>query len=149
MNNKIEPIYVSFEQAKWLADKKFLVHTKYGYTKNGLLERPYYGETYINSDFENSLTYSAPEQWQVVEWLRVNHNVHVRYTVEIVGTDEWMYGYNILYLPFEFKDAKRRCPHMVEINSFKEGSGSYLGAWDTPQAAYLAAIDYIKDNNLI
>ena len=130
--NKIEPTYVTFEQARLLADKKFLVHTRYGYTKDGALERPYYGETYINSDFENSLTYSAPEQWQVVEWLRANHGIWV--CVNIAIDDKWYFElYNL-------KD-KRNAEIIIENEDITD-------FYNIPQAAYSVAFDYIL-NNLI
>jgi len=148
MKNEIKPTYVSFEQAKWLKEKGFKSNRKITYYLYGDKKpRKYVGG--ISNSLNTDLYISAPEQWQVVEFLRINHNVHIRYTVEIVGSDEWLYGYNILYLPFEFNDAKRRCPHMLEINSFKEGMGSYTGAWDTPQEAYSAAFDYLISQNII
>jgi hypothetical protein len=123
---EIKPTYVTFEQAKLLADKKFLVHTRYGYTKDGVLERPHYGETYINSDFENSLTYSAPEQHQVIEWLRVNHGIFI--------------AVDVIYNLFKYKILQ--CNGIVSQtfgNEFKCSSFDY----NSPQEAYSKAFDYI------
>ena len=118
---EIKPTYVTFEQAKILADKKFLVHTRYGYTKDGVLERPHYGETYVNSDFENSVTYSAPEQWQVVEWLDKVHNLYINVRKH---TRNGLKSYSpyIDYTPV--KDV-------------------FLNDFDTPQEAYSVAFNYI------
>jgi hypothetical protein len=122
---EIKPTYVTWEQAKLLADKKLLIHTRYGYTKDGVLERPHYGETYINSDFENSLTYSAPEQWQVVEWLRIVHGIWV----------------DVNYL----KRFKFSCgiTDIKEIPDEDSGIRFTSSFHESPQEAYSAAFDYI------
>ena len=122
--NKIEPHYVTFEQAKLLADKKFLVHTRYGYTKDGLLERPHYRETNINSDLENSLTYSAPEQHEVIEWLRINHGIWISIKMYINH-----------YGRFFSADLQNN------NNNFRSFNGCA-----TPQEAYSKAIDYGLEN---
>jgi hypothetical protein len=86
------------------------------------------------------------EYAHVIQWLLITHEIHVRYTIDILGSDEWEYGYSIWYIPKEFQDYKRRSPHYVEKLSFQLGYGTYNGAWDTPQEAYLKALDYILKN---
>jgi hypothetical protein len=124
---EIKPTYVTFEQAKILADKKFLVHTRYGYTKDGVLERPHYGESYINLDFENSVTYSAPEQWQVVEWLDKKYNQYIHIQKHTRNGLK-------CYSPF--------------INNKTVKKDVFFNDFDTPQEAYSAAFDYILNNLL-
>jgi len=79
---------------------------------------------------------------EVLTWLYTNHDILVSVKRCVIGTDEWVYGYEISYLPKEFEDAKRRSPHLVLIESFKEGTSSYVGGWHTPKEAYLEAIQY-------
>jgi hypothetical protein len=137
---KIEPAYVSFEQAKLLKEKRFdelcSFHYSYG---NGDKTIPNDGSLYIggfvddNSNlrpYKNSELakwdlpfgeFSAPEQWQVIEWLRINHGI-------------WVYSYTngkIWYacIQHAFGD-------MVELPS-------RLGEHNSPQEAYSAAFSYI------
>jgi hypothetical protein len=72
--------------------------------------------------------YSAPEQWVVVEWLRVEKGLYI-----------WVAGYrdkaNRLTFDFYFDNQK-----------LNEKSSKFF---KTPQEAYSAAFDYILTNNLI
>ena len=77
-------------------------------------------------------TFSAPEQWQVVEWLRVNHNIFIQVVAEV-----YIDGTNYLW---------------NTINLAKDESTPWYGdngEYNTPQEAYSAAFDYILKNNLI
>jgi len=67
----IEPSYVTFEQATLLKELGFDEVCKKLYTFKGsdFVELP-------NSNKE-SLGVSAPEHWQVVEWLRVVKGIHI------------------------------------------------------------------------
>jgi hypothetical protein len=88
------------------------------YSSAELVTREYYNECC-------SYRYCAPEQWQVVEWLRVNHGI-------------WIYvklGYG-----HEFVIQKTVVPFEIVYTD---------GTFKSPQEAYSAAFDYIKDNNLI
>lgn len=82
----------------------------------------------------------------VVMWLYEKHSIWITVNRVVLGSDEWGYGYVISYLPKEFEDVKRRCLHLVIKESFKEGIGSYTGAWNTPTEAYEAAIEYCLTN---
>jgi hypothetical protein len=120
----MEPKYVTFEQAKLLKEKGFDVQTVAIYQDGEILMLK---STISNSQFMTSRNFSAPEQWQVVEWLRVNHSI-------------WVYSYTngkIWYacIQHTFGD-------MVELPS-------RLGEHNSPQEAILAAFDYILNNNLI
>jgi hypothetical protein len=88
------------------------------YSSAELVTREYYNECC-------SYRYCAPEQWQVVEWLRVNHGIWIYCKYQkrgkIIFVIEDLQGNNITISP--------------DLNS--------------PQEAYSAAFDYIKDNNLI
>jgi hypothetical protein len=92
MKQEIKPTYVTFEQAKLLKEKWFneLCLTCY---KFDCTEKEY------NLIQENSITYfnnrqqeegyvpeiAAPEQWQVVEWLRVEHGIWISVSITIEG----------------------------------------------------------------
>ncbi len=67
-------------------------------------------------------TYSAPEQWQVIEWLRVNHGIVL---LPIYDVTSKHFGYNII---------------TKETSNYTDPK--YAG-WETPQEAYSAAFDYI------
>jgi hypothetical protein len=125
----IQPTYVTFEQAKKLKEKKFDVECNRFYNKNGVLKWCFangLGNNYKNQ----SLAISASEQWQVVEWLRVEHGIWVRLTTYAFG-----YQYHLDNTPDPSTwaiDRRYDC-----TDDFK-----------TPQEAYSAAIDYVL-NNLI
>jgi hypothetical protein len=77
----------------------------------------------------NSEYFTAPEQWQVVEWLRVNHG-------EFVSTEIYLGKYRyVIY--------KANNPHSCRT-PWRDNK-----LFNSPQEAYSAAFDYIKDNNLI
>ena len=123
---------VSFELAKLLKEKGFI------FRKN---------ETYYNP--VNGLTkYEeiTPTIAEVVMWMYEKHSIWIAVNRVVIGSDEWDYGYIISYLPKEYEFEKRRSKHLVEIQSFKEGVGSYHGAWYTPTEAYEAAIEYTLKN---
>jgi hypothetical protein len=98
---EIERKYVSFEQAKKLKEKEFNVNclAVYNDSENricyaindiGNLE---FTEKHLeltkNYGFNNS--FLAPEHWQVIEWLRINHNIWI-YTRPVLDEDgEWMF----------------------------------------------------------
>jgi hypothetical protein len=75
----------------------------------------------------NKLTdnYSAPEQWQVVEWLRVNHGI-------------WVYVK--LGFGHEFVIQKTAVPFEIIYTD---------GTFKSPMEAYSAAFEHIKEYNLI
>ena len=122
--NNIEPKYVTFEQAKWLKEIGFNLPTLNWYHKGN--------KKFNTNDLlfsMNKLTdnYSAPEQWQIIEFLRINHGIWV-----FVGREPetGVYYPNI--------DVNKGDKYFDKFDDY-----------DTPQKAYSAAINYIKDNNLI
>jgi len=107
---KIEPKYVTFEQAKLLKEKGFEdIQIDYG----------------LNQMLNNC---KAPEQWQIVEWLRNNHGIWV--SVDF-NPENSLFFYCI-----------RRRLYRVRLNQ----TVSYH---NEPHEAYSAAFDYILNNNLI
>jgi hypothetical protein len=142
---EIKPTYVTFSQAKWLKEKGFDVectrfdvkpnskifgideHGRYYPIKNKPKELWIVGSC-VAQNITNVLL--APEQWQVVEWLLINHGVWIKVSVE-----EW------------FKeDTKRNFSWHITAGKYTEIDGVI---YNTPQEAYSAAFDYIFNNNLI
>jgi len=124
--------YVTWEQAKWLKEKGLDYHKifedfsiYYDYNVTGEYHRRHYSD-FSESVFPNDLWIPIPEQHQVVEWLRVNHDIDVEARTQI--TSKPCKKQYIAYID------------CVDINYNKR----YL----TPQEAYSAAFDYIKDNRI-
>ncbi len=106
--------YISFEQAKWLDEKGFDLPCDSFY-HNGNFNNDSLGRT------ASGVIYEAPEQWQVVEWLRVNHDIWVSVNVTI---NMWFYS---IHTPSTGK----------AIISTSDNH------YNTPQEAYSAAFDYV------
>ena len=83
---------------------------------------------------------SRPEQWQVVEWLRVNHGIWIK-------VDHFLTNENTVDWDFEIdkvdNDLDEKSNYIPLVSFDIERS------FETPQEAYSAAFDYIKENNLI
>ena len=127
---KIEPTYATLAQAKLLKQKGFSESCLYWYGEEdawgqkSILKIPISLHTHKNSKAPNN-TFSAPEHWMVVEWLRLEHSIWV--SVQI---------------------APNKKPDMFwyRINTLKD---MYTGKnLDSPQAAYSAAFDYTLNNLL-
>ncbi len=135
--SKIEPTYVTREQSKWLKEKEFDLPTYAYYSGLNFYTGEYknHSQTTIGDTPMHKMLIgytSAPEQWQVVEWLRVNHGIWV--SVNIAIDDKWYFElYNL-------KD-KRNAEIIIEDENVTDFHNS-------PQEAYSAAFDYIL-NNLI
>ncbi len=120
---EIKPTYVSFEQAKLLKDKGFDLPVRVVYkNKDGWEEA--IGVPYNYNYFKD--IQSAPEQWQVIEWLRVNHGIWI-YLIPAEDNKN-------VYKPF-FRGENIKDLHLTEF-------------FNSPQEAYSAAFDYIL-NKLI
>jgi len=136
MTQEIKPAYTTFEQAKWLKKKGFDVLTWYCYLKDRTVQFSSGDENDVDLYNHNLWdNYSMPEQWQVVEWLRVNHGIWV-----CVGVGNLFHGDKFFILIKKYNiDRWELTPLDNERHS----------PYDTPQQAYSAAFDYIKNNNLI
>jgi hypothetical protein len=121
-NMEIKPAYVTFEQAKWLKEKGFDVECKMCVEEGDERPLPF---NCGNTIHKNSLHpyYSAPEQWQVVEWLRVNHGIWI--TVTSISQESWQW----------------------HITKPGDSLGKlYEEDFYSPQEAYEAAIEYCLRN---
>lgn len=132
----IIPTYITFEQAKWLKEKKFDIPVRTIFKDNGDLEEAI-GVPYNYNIFEN--IQSTPEQWQVVEWLFKEHNIYIH--INPSGDDgtsfkECKWNFSIYKNILEnFIAGSKITPNIQDFNSIEE--------------TYSAVFDYIKQNNLI
>jgi hypothetical protein len=141
MQQEIKPTYVTFEQAKWLKEKEFDIKCKNYYVEgdkelNEGFDHEYWGDYRCinwNADVIGIKPFdgfsSAPEQWQLVEWLLVNHGI-------------WVFLERGLE-PVNFYPV---IDNNHKVTSFKYHPPMW---YNSPQEAYSAAFDYIKENNLI
>ena len=114
----IQPTYTTFEQSKSIKEKEWQQRTKMVWLDS--LGKQYLREVHLSLELNNA-EYDAPEQWQIVEWLRVNHGIWIGITLYIIP-----YG--------TFYSAN------VQNNDNKHTSFS---GHSNPQEAYSAAFDYI------
>lgn len=84
------------------------------------------------NDLSYAWQYAIPEQWQVIEWLRVKHYIWI----------ELRYDYIVFDVKIHHPDRKT-----IEITSLL--SDPKHPVLTTPQQAYSEAFDYIRENNLI
>ena len=129
----IQPTYVTYKQAVWLKEKGFdeLCRQRWSIVENIDGDKSSFLQVEGGMFNWNNGTYpefcSAPEQWLVIEWLRVNHGIWT-------GLSRYVNGYG------EFYSAN------VQIIANKHHSAN---GHTSPQDAYSAAFDYIISNNLI
>jgi hypothetical protein len=146
--NKIEPHYVDFNTAKLLKEKGFNVECRNYYLEKDKalhegFEDEYWGDYRCinwNADVIGIKPFqgfvSAPEQWQIVEWLRVKHGIWI----SVYTMDKWLSNDNdrVQIFDYSIKQMKRG---LIDISK-------KLEEFDSPKEAYSAAFDYIL-NNLI
>jgi hypothetical protein len=129
---KIEPTYITFEQAKLLEDKEYKNGSRLSYDPLGNLTMPYFGDSYTNGESNGDSAFEAPEQWQVVEWLRVKYGIWIvvdcYYHVELYAGCKTMR---------KIVNERHR-----SIFAHRKSSDEHK----TPQEAYSAAFDYILTN---
>jgi hypothetical protein len=119
----ITPTYVTFEQAK-LINYPFLTDTGYSFDGNILIRKGFIATNgWIN----------RPEQWQVVEWLRVNHGIWVYVDTHEFG--KWCFNYKKIEPTEEYPNINVNGAFSVED-------------FNSPQEALSAAFDYVL-NKLI
>jgi hypothetical protein len=115
---------VTYEIAKWLKEKGFDVDCRSKFLRGEIeyngIHNPFFAEP--KEDIVE-----RPEQWQVVEWLRVNHGIWISVQQDVNKYDAYIKNK---------KYDRTKVQHVT--NQF-----------NSPQEAYSTAFDYIKDNNLI
>jgi hypothetical protein len=133
---EIKPEYVTFEQAKLLKEKGFNVPTLAYRQKSARIgdetilplalpdDEFQWGPFDWNNYSKEVPYYSIPEQWQVVEWLRIKHDIWV-----------WV-------RPFKDHAADNNDPIQHQMNIFFKGV-SISKEFNSHDEAYSAAFDYI------
>jgi len=120
---EIKPTYVTFEQAKLIRKKGFNLKTTWAYQSSNPKNKYSYK---VNHEIllRDKKDVFCPEQWELVEYLRINHGIWI----EILLTEDSPYN------NFYFR--------IMEIGKYFTLShdGIYR---NTPQEAYSAAFDYI------
>ena len=139
---EIKPTYVSLEQAKKLKEKGFNEPCDSIFNKDGEFQS-YKNVGDIRTHFKNNepinpktwhrYDTSAPEQWQVVEWLRVNHGIWINVEADSYG-ELW---YSKLCV------CSKKVWENLEVRSKIINSYRHLGEHNSPQEAYSSAFDYI------
>ena len=133
---KIKPTYITWEQAK-LAHSKGLLREDFGVGYSSIT-RPYYNEKgEFNGDCtehikrliekQETFLYAAPEQWQLVEWLRLNHGIWITLDIDINGV------YRLTIRKYNSVDRAWEVKHPTTISE----------RYNSPQEAYSEAFDYI------
>ncbi len=137
----IQPTYVTFEQAKKLeelglsakSDKYWVMMTKDKYTEMSDVQLE---DLDHSVGIGGNLVVTKYQQWQVVEWLRVNHNIWIT-------------------TPYSPNDRKPFCWIINTIGQEENDDNCWISGIDTedqlagfgtPQEAYSAAFDYILTN---
>ena len=145
---KIKPAYITFEQSKWLKEKGF----------DAKVQSAFINKTFIEfeekSSFDELTKYLdkgtdivlAPEQWQVVEWLRINHGIWIQVTINV--SNFGVKGHINEKFKVEVISQNRNVKFKSLISRTITEDG-VLAPHNSPQEAYSAAFDYILTNNLI
>jgi hypothetical protein len=134
---EIKSTYVTFEQAKLLKEKGFnyRVYKEYTPQFDFITDTDTSANCVIGGEcamkYAAEDSFAAPEQWQVVEWLRVNHGIWIQ--IEF-GKDEDQIWFD-WYI------------YKLELGYDYSNESSYSG-FNSPQEATSAAINYVL-NNLI
>ena len=134
LTSAIKPTYVTFEQAKLLKEKGFDLRIKQCYVSKETILFLYDENNtlgWCNRNLPKN-EYSAPEQWQVVEWLRIKHGVWILALPTING-----------YFAYKIIDVQMNPEKHIERPPYKDVSAN---DYKTPQEAYSAAFDYILTN---
>ena len=160
MKQQIEPHYVDFNTAKLLKEKGFgkwsgnikttdYCHGKYFHKKPSGYNLVNWKETDIlfitgYDNWVNEYPYCdiwtyAPEQWQILEWLRINHGIHVEVSCTVYG--EFWYANLKVCSKEVWEDLDKRHNILTAHHKFNNEHKS-------KKEAYSAAFDYIL-NELI
>ena len=124
---EIKPIYVTFKQAELLKEKGFDVEVNSEILTNGFVNHHGIKK---NWNFEQGF-YSAPEHWQVIEWLRIKHGIQI--FLDYFFYDGFHYG------------CKYTKSNGESGEIWIEGDDDIDGAL-TQQEAYSKTFDYIFKN---
>ncbi len=136
----IERQYVTFEQAKLLKEKGFIKENgcacregwvNYLQSFTGATGEPENDSGYVLDTLGNSHLIERPEQWQVVEWLRIEHDIWVSIQNQKPRNELRFEAYvsRVLQPPYNINGLWQYL-HLTDLFS-------------TPQEAYSAAFNYV------
>jgi hypothetical protein len=137
---KIKAFHVTFEQAKLLKEKGFDEKCLFYYLDNKLIQViPYEDDIWCQNSKMPESYISAPEHWQVVEWLLQNHRLDIIIKYPESNNNK-VEGINSVY-------------YDLEIYRLQGGDAyklyKFIGISDKKQEAYSKAFDYIILKELI
>jgi hypothetical protein len=146
----IKAKHVTPDQGKLLKEKGFDIAVKSEWIHN--TTEPLDDEFYIRhwgcehnfNSLENHSNTSAPEQWQVVEWLRVEKGIWVNVEPCMSIQSDWR---TLIEGTFSFMFSIRYATEKLYLE-FHEKSMLFEKGFNSPEEAYSAAFDYIL-NKLI
>jgi len=144
MKQQIEPAYATFEQAKKLkelgllvkSDKYWVMMTKDEYTEMSDVQLD---DLDHSVGIGGNLIIAKYQQWQIVEWLRINHGIHVEVSCYVYG-ELWYANLNVCSKEV-WEDEDKRHNILTAYHKFNNGHKS-------KKEAYSAAFDHIL-NKLI
>lgn len=124
-------------QAKLLKEKEFNEPCKMVWDNWNNLEEWYGSLLHRNSDKNSSIYYSAPEQWQVIEWLFKTYLIDVS-TIPFKekGVRDIWFQFRVI----NFNDRN------IEEVIFEHQYNTNFERFKTKQEAYSAAFDYVLTN---
>lgn len=136
MKIEIKPHFVTFEQAQYFKRIGFDIPVEWAYRtyhEKGRVSEPQYSKMIHDGRRRELINwnlgpdFSAPEQYQIVEWLRLKHKIWVY--PQLTGN-----SLNQVYIPMIMIDLNPN----KSIEVYRRGS--------TPEDAYSFAFDFLKDN---
>jgi len=130
---QIEPIYVTYTQAILLKAKGFDAECETKYELSGKVSHlnNHNGRMDWNTVKYSRELFSRPEQWQVVEWLRVRHGIWI----EIHPEDDYKFGYALNEWQWDKVNKTHFCDYVEDADVDT--------LYDSPQGAYSDAINYV------
>jgi hypothetical protein len=145
----IQPTYVTFEQAKLIKEKGFDYYKifqditdYYDYYDKNVQGRCHVSD-FSEDKYPDDKWIPVPEHWEVVEWLRVNHDIHIDLAAYYnpQRLDKLFYEAGISTKENGYEGLLMNNIHRINTNWTKEPSKYWL--FNSPQEAYSTAFDYI------
>ena len=129
---------ITFETAKLAKEKGFDKITDEMYPSIQAIPQL---EPYNKTKFTLYKDYClAPIQSELQRWLREEHGINVIANWYWNGSDEYVYIFEIEYVPQEYQEEKRRVSHVKRIHSYSEAGACYHGGYDKYEEALEAGL---------
>jgi hypothetical protein len=140
------PTYVTFEQAKLINNeirnkKKCYLYKDGSEVTDQFISDKFNGNIPAPMDVAKSVWSNSfierPEQWQVVEWLRVNHSIWVSVVTDCYG-ESWYVNLDVC--------SKEVWENVDKRHDILSAYRKFNNEHSSPQEAYSAAFDYVLNN---